>query len=292
MKIVVCVKQILDTRVPLEAAESVTQKEPTPVYLMNPADRIALTQALEMKRAQPEGNILAITAGPARARQVLRESLAAGTDRAIHLNDEAFERADEYTTALCLSKVLRGIDYDVILCGNQSLDTGGGQVPVFLADLLDIPHITAAIKLERTTPSSFRLWRRLEKGKRQIVECPLPALFAIDKTAGQPRYVSEFSLQRAREERIEERTLGDLGLTLADGGAEASLVRTVRLSSPKPRTKKIYIPDGTMSAAQRMSHLLSGGGSAAKQSNLLEGSAEYLASQVVEYLTKEGIKPR
>ncbi len=292
MKIIVCIKQVLDTRVPLVVNSSVMQKEPSPVYIMNPADRVALVKALEVKASWPGGEIIAITAGPARAEQVLRMALASGADEAVHLKDEVFEASDAYTTALALSRVVKKLGYTVVLCGNKSLDTGAGQVPAFLAELLGIPQVTAVVGLETISQGRIKLWRRLERGRRQVLECPLPALCAIDSSAGQPRYVSEFTLGQAMERSIRNLILADIGLAQTDVGPQASLVRIVGLSPPKPRTKKIYIPDGSMSASQRMSYLLSSGLAKGKESNLLEGTADYLSKQVIEYLVEEGILPK
>lgn len=292
MKIVVCVKQVLDTRVPLAVNDSVVQKEPSPIYIMNPADRIALDKALEMKASLAGEEITVITAGPARAEQVLHMALAAGADEVVHLKDEVFEASDAYTTALALSQVIKELDYTMILCGNRSLDIGASQVPAFLAESLGIPQVTGVMELEIMFPGRVKLWRRLEKGRRQVIECPLPALYAVDSSAGQPQYVSEFSLRQAAKRRIRSLTLADIGLSQADVGPQASLIRVVSLSPPKPRPKKIYIPDGSLSASQRMSYLLSGGLAKGKESSLLEGTADYLAEQIIKYLIDEGILPK
>lgn len=284
-------KQVLDTRVPLQVNNSVTQKEPSPVYITNPADRVALQKALEIKDLLEGTEVTAITAGPARAEQVLRMALAWGADQAIHLiKDDTLEVSDAYTTAFVLSKVCKG--YDLILCGHMSLDTCAAQVHAFLAETLDIPRVTGVVKLEAISQKQVKLCRRLERGRRQVIECPLPALLTIDSLAGRPQYVSEFNLRQAAERQIRQLTSANMGLSQSDVGPQAFLVRVVSLSSPKPRVKKTYIPDGSMSASQRMSYLLSGGIAGRKQSNLLEGTADYLASQIVEYLTKEGIKPK
>lgn len=293
MRIIVCMKQVLDTRVSLQVNDSVTQEEPSPVYVTNPVDRVALQKALEMKGSLEGAEITAITAGSARAEQVLRMALASGANQAIHLiKDNTLEASDAYTTAFVLSKVCEEVGYTLILCGQMSLDTSAAQVHAFLAELLGIPRVTGVVRLEVISQKRVRLWRRLERGRRQVIECPLPALLTIDSLAGRPQYVSEFNLRQAAERQIRQLTLANMGLSQSDIGSQAFLVRVASLSSPKPRVKKTYVPDSSMSASQRMSYLLSGGIAGRKQSNLLEGTADYLASQIVEYLTKEGIEPR
>lgn len=293
MRIIVCMKQVLDTRVSLQVNDSVTQKESSPVYVTNPADCIALDKALEIKDSLEGTEITVITAGPARAEQVLHMALASRADQAIHLiKDDSLEVSDAYTTAFALSKVCKKLDHTLILCGHMSLDTSVAQVHAFLAEMLAIPRVTGVVGLEVMSQKRFRLWRRLEGGRRQVIECPLPALLAIDPLAGHPRYASEFNLMQAAGTEIQQLTLANICLSQTDISPQASLVRVASLSTPKPRVKKIYTPDSSMSASQRIGYLLSGGTTGRKQSNLLEGTADYLASQIAEYLTREGIKPK
>ncbi len=165
-------------------------------------------------------------------------------------------------------------------------------MPAFLAELLGIPQVSGVVRLEVISPQQVKLWRRLERGKRQIVECPLPALYAVDSPAGQPRYVSEFALMQSMEREIQSLTLSDIGLTPDDVGPQASLIQVTRLSSPKPRPKKVFVPGGNVPASQRISYLFSGGLTKGKESNLLEGTPDYLAQQVIEYLKEEGLLPK
>lgn len=292
MKIIVCIKQVLETRVPLVIDNSVIQKETSPIYIMNPADRVALAKALQIKALLSSAETIVMTAGPAIAERVLRMALASGADEAVHLKDEVFEVSDAYTTALALSKVIKEVGYTMVLCGTRSLDTDAGQVPAFLAELLGIPQVTGVTGLEIMSQERVRLWRRLEKGRRQIVDCPLPALYAIDLSAGQPRYVSEFALRQSMKREIRNLALADIGLTKADVDPRSSLIRVISLSPPNPRPKKIYIPNGSVSAAQRISYLFSGGLTKEKESNLLEGTPDYLAKQVLKYLVGEGLLPK
>jgi electron transfer flavoprotein beta subunit len=217
--------------------------------------------------------------------------MGSGADQAIHLiTDKDQDLCDPFTTASRLSKIFKRMGFNLILCGNMSLDNCAAQVHAFLAELLCIPRVTEVVKLKFVSKDRVRLWRRLEKGRRQVLECSLPALFTIDPLAGYPRYVSEFNLMGAEKMQIQRFTLADIGLAQTDPDPQAATVQVVGLSPAKPRTKKIFIPDSRMSTAQRMNSFLSGrGNSETKQSNLLVGTADYLSSQIIEYLTKEGI---
>lgn len=292
MKIVVCIKQVLDTRVPLEVKGSVVQKEALPIYIIGPADRVALAQAVELKASMPDVKITAITAGPARAEEALRQALAAGAGEAMHVKDDVFQSADAAATARVLAAAIKKSGADLVLCGNRSWDMSAGQVPVYLAEILGLPRITSVMKLETMSSGNLKLWRKLERGKRQIVECSLPALFAMDASAGQPRYASEFAIRAAGKKEIRILTMAELGLNPAELSPEAAPIKVVSLAPPKPRPKKIFTPGVKVSVSQRMSFLLSSTSAAKKESNLLEGTPDYLAQQVIDYLTQEGLLPR
>jgi electron transfer flavoprotein beta subunit len=292
MKIVVCIKQVLDTRVPLEIKGDIVQKEAAPVYIIAPAERVALQQAIDFKSCLDDVEVIVLTAGPERAEEALRLALAAGADEAAFINEKALLNADAPIVAKALATAVKNLKADLVLCGNRSWDMGAGGVPVYMAEYLGFQHVNGIIKLEASSAGVFKLWRKLERGKRQIVECNLPAVFAIYASAGQPRYASEFAIRAAVKKQIKVMTSADLGLDPKDFEPESSTVKLVNLAPPKPRPKKIFTPGAKVSVSQRMSFLLSSAAPAKKESNLLEGTPEYLAQQVVDYLTQEGILPK
>ena len=288
VKIIVCLKQVLNS---LEAERLINGRAPSHACIVNPQDRIALEKALEIKTTLKNAEVVALTAGPERARGALDLALARGCDGAVHLNDDAFESSDGYSISLALSKAIEKLDFSLILCGSESLDTNAAQVPTALAQFLNIPAVTRVIRIESVSHQNVRVWRRLEKGERQIIECALPALLSIDPLADEPQYVPIFALMQAADRKIQELTPDDVNLHQNDIGQEGSLVQVVSLTPPKPRSKPVSVPDGSSSLSQRLSSLFSGGPGDREKKELLQGEPEYLASRVMQYLIKEGILP-
>src|SRR6266404_649552 len=148
MKILVCMKQVPQKDAPLKLNESGTWIREDVSYEVNEPDAYALEEALRQKEKHG-GEVVVITAGPARAQQVLREALAKGADRAIHLEDNAFVGLDAFNTAKAFAAAIKDEKFDLIFTGLQSDDYGYAQTGVILAELLGWPHATIIIHLEK-----------------------------------------------------------------------------------------------------------------------------------------------
>lgn len=297
MNIVVCIKQVLDPAVSLVIREDrgvVEQAEPRPIHILNPADRAALEAAMQLKALFPATEITAITFGPARAEAVLRTALARGADRAVHISDAALPDGDAHTTALVLSRAIRQTTCDLVLCGNKTLDGGSALVGPILAEFLDLPQVTGVVTLD-IDPAARRLTarRRLERGNRQIVECPLPALLTADPMLAEPRYVSVRAMERAAARPIIALDPAALGLDVDELRERGALTRKIKVARPRPRTKKVFTPEASLSPAERMKLMMSGGAAQKKSSsNLLEGTPEHLAGELLRFLKEQGFLSR
>ena len=167
-KIIVCVKQSLDTNLPLCLGNDgrirhIGQEQ---FYIVNPVDRCALEAAILIKRQINRGFISVVTVGPAIAEQTLHYCLAQGADEAIHVLCDDFDILDSFQISFILSKAIRDLDYDLILCGNRSLDSTNSQVGASLAELLDLPQVTDVLHFELSPKlKQAKAHRRLEKGK-------------------------------------------------------------------------------------------------------------------------------
>src|SRR5881409_627503 len=177
MKILVCIKQVPQKDAPLKLNESSAWIREDVSYEMNEPDAYALEEALRQKEKHG-GEVVAITAGPARAQQVLREALAKGADRAIHLEDPAFVGLDAFNTARAFASAIKDEKFDLIFTGLQSDDYGYAQTGVMLAELLGWPHATIIMQIEKTD-SGIKVKRELEAGYFQFVDMPLPAVLTI-----------------------------------------------------------------------------------------------------------------
>jgi electron transfer flavoprotein beta subunit len=210
MKIVVCLKQVptrewqprLD-----ETGRGVRQQDAS--FEMNEPDAYALEEALRLREREGAGEVVACTAGPARASQVLREALARGADRGIHVEDDRLATADADVVATVLADAIRDERFDAILTGLQSDDQGAAQTGVILAQRLGIPHATIVMEVQLgesprglTDGRVMRVKRELESGWFQWVSMPLPALLTIQSGINQLRYATLKGIMAAKKKEI------------------------------------------------------------------------------------------
>ena len=208
MKIAVCIKQV-PTREwqPRLRDDKTWIREQDASFEMNEPDAYALEESLRL-REKHGGEVVVCAAGPARVQQVLREALARGADRAIHVEDESLGSADAFVTAGALAAAMAGEKFDLVLTGLQSDDQGHGQTGVVLAERLGIPHSTIImeIQIDPSTGSgqaaSMRVKRELEGGWFQWVAMPLPALLTIQSGINQLRYATLKGIMAAKKKEI------------------------------------------------------------------------------------------
>src|SRR3974390_1468582 len=179
-------KQVPQKDAPLKLNESGTWVREDVSYKVNEPDAYALEEALRQKEKH-KGEVVVVSSGPARAQQVLREALAKGADRAIHLEGDEFATLDAFNTAKAIAFVARDENFDLIFTGLQSDDYGYAQTGVILAELLGWPHATIIMQLDKTD-SGIRVKRELEAGFFQYVDMPLPAVLTIQSGINKLRY--------------------------------------------------------------------------------------------------------
>ena len=213
MRVFVCVKQVMARDALLRVDGSGTWvRDDGAAYEMNEPDTFALEEALRLKERQG-GEVVAITAGPARAASTLREALAKGADRAIHIEDDRFARADAHITAASLAAAIGRESHDLVLTGLQSDDSGFGQTGVILAELLGLPHATIIMEID-ASGGRLRCKRELEAGWFQTVTLPQPALLTIQSGINKVRYATLMGIKRARRKPFRRYTAADLGISL------------------------------------------------------------------------------
>ena len=254
MKIVVAIKQVPARDAPVRiAAGGRWVDESDLTYEINEPDAYALEEGLQWKEQQG-GEVVVLCAGPARAAQTIREALAKGADRAIHIEeDEGSTSSDPLATAKLLAAALRPEAPDLILTGLQSDDLGFGQTGVILAELLGVPHATIVMQVEKQD-SGIRVKRELEDGWFQHVDLPLPAVLTIQSGSHKLRYATLMGIKKAKTKEIKRLTPAELG---AAAGA------------PGVSLERIYLPERT------------------KQTQLFEGSPKEAAAKLIEKLKFE-----
>ncbi len=221
MKILVCMKQVPQKDAPLKLNEAGTWIREDVSYEVNEPDAYALEEALRQKEKHG-GEVVVITAGPSRAQQVLREALAKGADRAIHLEDSGFVGFDALNTARAFAAAIKDEQFDLIFTGLQSDDYGFAQTGVILAQLLGWPHATIIMQIEKTD-TGIKVKRELEAGYFQFVDMPLPAVLTIQSGINKLRYATLIGIKQAKNKPLRKVTHG--------GSAKCASARTFKRSS-------------------------------------------------------------
>jgi electron transfer flavoprotein beta subunit len=201
MKIVVCIKQVVTRDWPVRPdPERPWIRDAEASFEMNEPDAYALEAALRLKEAHG-GEVIAVSAGPARVAQVLREALARGGDRALHVSADALADADAFVVADALAAAIAPEAPDLVLTGLQSDDQGFGQVGVVLAERLGVPHATIVMEVQ-VDGDRLRVRRELESGWFQWVTLPRPALLTIQSGINQLRYATLKGIMAAKKKDI------------------------------------------------------------------------------------------
>jgi electron transfer flavoprotein beta subunit len=232
MRIVVPIKQVPDTATQVKIAADPRTIDATGItWIVSPYDEFAVEEALRIKEKRGEGEVVVISLGPDRVKESIRSCLAMGADRAVHLNDPAWEHADTLNAARALAAVIRQEQPALVLCGRQAIDDDMGAVGAQIAELLGWP--CACWIMEETVSAdgkSVRVGRQVEGGI-EVFDLPLPCVLTAQKGLNEPRYPTLKGIMGAKKKEIKDVKPGDLGLT-ADG-RELSVV-TLESLPPRP----------------------------------------------------------
>jgi len=255
VKIVVCLKQV-------PARDSILRLNPAGTWIqeadlgfeINEPDIYALEEGLRLKEKQG-GEVVLCCLGPARAQQAIKEALAKGADRALHLDDAAFEGLDAYGVGLAMSRAIQKEQPDLVLTGLQSDDLGFAQTGVILAELLGLPHSTIIMEIQ-VDGATLKAKRELEGGWFQWIEMTLPAVLTIQSGINKPRYATLKGIMAAKSRPLRKLTAADLGLSQED-------------LAPRQRVLKVYAPAKTA------------------QTQFLQGSPKEVSVRLVDKLRNE-----
>jgi electron transfer flavoprotein beta subunit len=231
MKILVAIKQVPDTATQVKIAADAKSIETAGItWIVSPYDEFALEEALRIKEKRGQGEVVAVTLGPERAKEALRSCLAMGADRAVHVNDPAFNDADTLTTARALAAVIKQEQPGLVLVGRQAIDDDMGAVGAQLAEVLGWPCaywiMEDAIDGDGKTVKAARQ----VEGGLEVFEIPLPAVLAAQKGLNEPRYPTLKGIMGAKKKEIKDMKAGDLGLA-----AEPPQLAITNLEALPPR---------------------------------------------------------
>lgn len=240
MKIAVCIKQVPTREWQPRLDESKCWiREQDASFEMNEPDAYALEESLRLREAHG-GEVVVCSAGPARVAQVLREALARGGDRAIHVEDARLAAADAFTIAGVLADAIRDEKFDLVLTGLQSEDLGSAQTGVVLAERLGLPHATIIMEVN-VGHGDLRVKRELEGGWFQWINLKLPALLTIQSGINQLRYATLKGIMASKKKEIR---------SVTPSAMPEPCVRIVKLDVPR-KTKQTQMIAGSPAEAAK-----------------------------------------
>lgn len=252
MKVAVCIKQVPAKDAPLHISDTGAWIRETDIgFEMNEPDSFALEEALRLKEKHG-GEVVALSMGPERTKQVIKEALAKGADRGTHIAEDKFFQLDPLGSAKLIAAALKKENFDLILTGLQSDDQGFGQTGVLLAELLGMPHATIVMQIE-VQGQRLKVKRELESGWFQWVELPLPAVLTIQSGINKVRYSSLKGIMAAKKKEIAVIARESLGI----------------VHEPTERVERIYVPQK------------------AKHTEFIDGSPKEAAAKLIEKLRHE-----
>jgi electron transfer flavoprotein beta subunit len=251
MRVAVCIKQVVTREWQVRVNDAKTWvRDQDASWELNEPDAYALEEALRLKEKHG-GEVVVVSAGPARVTQVIREALARGADRAIHVSGDDLATADAFGVAAALAAALKDEQVDLVLTGLQSDDQGFAQVGVILAEKLGMTHSTIIMDVQ-VQDATLRVKRELEGGWFQWVTMPLPAVLTIQSGINQLRYATLKGIMAAKKKEI--RT-----------------VAAPPTAAPRQRIVSVYMPEK------------------AKQTRLIAGTPAEAAKELVKILREERI---
>jgi electron transfer flavoprotein beta subunit len=252
LNIVVCVKQVPAKDAPLAIAEGGAWIRESDIgFEMNEPDTYALEEALRLKEKHG-GEVIALSMGPERVKPTIKEALAKGADRGIHVANDTFYQLDPLGSARLLAAAIQKEKFDLVLTGLQSDDHGFGQTGVLLAELLGLPHATIIMQIE-IADGRLKLKRELEAGWFQHIESPLPAVLTIQSGINKVRYATLKGIMAAKKKEIATISRDSLGVS----------------SELTQKLERIYVPQKT------------------KKTEMLTGTPKEAAAKLVEKLKFE-----
>jgi electron transfer flavoprotein beta subunit len=251
MKIVVCIKQVPAKDAPLTIAEGTWIRETDIGFEMNEPDSYALEESLRLKEKHT-GEVVVVSMGPERVKQTIKEALAKGADRGIHISENKAHMLDPLGAAKSLAAAIEREKPDLILTGLQSDDQGFGQTGVLLAERLGLPHATIIMQID-AQGDHLRVKRELEAGWFQWVELPLPAVLTIQSGINKVRYATLKGIMAAKKKEIATISRESLGVA----------------HEPTQHIERIYVPVKT------------------KKTEFLTGTPKEAAAKLLEKLRHE-----
>jgi electron transfer flavoprotein beta subunit len=234
----VLVKQVPDTATQVKIGSDPRAIDQTGItWIVSPYDEFALEEALRIKEKRGPGaadEVVAVTLGPERAKEALRSCLAMGADRAVHVNDAAFDGADTLTAARALAAVVRLESPQLVLAGRQAIDDDMGATGAQVAELLGWPCMSWVMEeVVSDDASRIRVGRQVEGGL-EVFDVPLPCVLTAQKGMNEPRYPTLKGIMGAKKKEVKELKAADLRPAGLDVVAPVLEIAALEALPPRP----------------------------------------------------------
>jgi len=257
MNFIVCIKQVPGTTEIKIDPETNTLVREGVAGIINPFDCYAVEEGVRL-RERCGGKVTVITMGPPQAEAALKEAISLGADEAVLVSDRAFAGSDTWATSYVLSKAIERIgDYDLIICGKQTLDGDTGQVGPGVAEMLKIPFVAYVSEIEEIGDGRLRVRRMVEEGY-ETIEASLPAVITVSKEINVPRLPSIRGTMKAKSAQVPVWTAGDIGAEEEKAGLAGSPTRVVKIFFPKRERNSEMLEGGAAEQVDALVQRLEG----------------------------------
>ncbi|KJH47175.1 electron transfer flavoprotein subunit beta [Dictyocaulus viviparus] len=246
MRILVGVKRVIDYAVKIRVKPDKSGVVTDNVqHSMNPFDEIALEEAVRMKEKNIASEVVAVSLGGPKCQEVLRNALAKGADKAIHLevSDTELPNVEPFHVACALQKVVERDKFDVVFLGKQAIDDDASQTAPLLAGLLDWPQALYASKVEKVDDGHLQITREIDSGL-DIIKVKLPVVISADLRLNEPRYATLPNIMKAKKKPIEKISTNDLGVDLTPQ------TKIIEVNDPPVRKAGVFVDDVPMLIAK------------------------------------------
>jgi electron transfer flavoprotein beta subunit len=288
LKIIVFIKSVLDTKIPLECIEDSGRLiNDWNVPMLNPDDGMAVAQALKIKRDIPETRITIVHLGPPSGDRFIREALALGCDEGLRIWNEGLEDLHTGGKLPIFARVAKILKFDILFTGTKSLDTGSSQLGILLASSLQVPCITRVVGIDGIRTGTIRATRKLERGYQERVESARPLVISVEADDETAAYAPFSAIAQAAEKNIPCFDLSCIGIPLQAIQQEESRFKFGPLRLAEPRLQFIQPPDSSLPAFERRRRL--GEGTMEKRlGRIVRGNEDAVVEELFQTLLRKG----
>jgi electron transfer flavoprotein beta subunit len=249
---VVCISHVPDTESRIKIAADGRRIDETGLkFIVSPYDEFALEEAIRLKE-KTGGDVTVLTFGPDRAQQALREALARGATKALHVKGEVSD-ADSLGIAKVLAAAIKTVPHDVVFLGKQGVGTDNALVGPMIAEILGYPQVNVVTHLE-VADGKLTAHREIE-GAEEILECATPAVVTAQKGLNDPRYASLKGIMAAKKIAIDTKSIADLGLDESDIFNQRVVTASLELPPEKSGGRKIDGADPAAAAQEIVKYI-------------------------------------